>query len=186
VSFSRGEEGVVVRTKNGRRLSADFVIVGVGIRPAVKLAEAAGLAVQRGVVVDEYLQTSQKDIFAVGDSAFFPYPALKRSLNIEHWDNAQSQGRLAGRNMAGAPEPFRYMPSFFSNFFDFSCQGVGDVDSRHTTVSDWEKKNERGTVYYLDQGRVVGALLCNREGIDEAREAIRSGKVAERVLAGVR
>lgn len=186
VSFARRGAGFAVLTEQGEEITADMLIVGVGILPAVELAESAGLKLRGGVMVDEYLQTSHPDIYAAGDNAVFPYLALGRPMRFEHWDNAVAQGRQAGRNMAGLQEPYDYLPDFFSDLYDFSCQGVGEIDAGLTTVAEWETENERGTVYYIRDGRLNGVLFCNREGnIEEARELIRRGEVPQRLRAAV-
>ncbi len=87
----------------------------------------AGLAVNNGIVVNEYLQSSHPDIYAAGDNANFPYQALGERMRVEHWDNALNMGACAGRNMAGAKEAYSYMPYFFSDLFEFGYEAVGDV-----------------------------------------------------------
>src|SRR5690606_31810644 len=91
-----------LRTDGGRELQAGQVVAGLGILPNVELAQAAGLQVENGVVVDELLRTSSPDIFAAGDVAAFYNPALGKRLRVEHADNALTMGRAAGQNMAGA------------------------------------------------------------------------------------
>jgi len=186
LSFARRDGGLVAHTQSGERLECDTIVVGAGIEPAVELATGAGLNVENGIVVNEWLESSAEDIYAAGDNASFPYQALGKQMRIEHWDNALSQGKAAGRNMAGAGEPFTYMPYFYSDLFDFGYEAVGKVDSSLTTFADWEKENETGAVYYLAGGRVRGVMLCNIWGkLDEARTLIRSDiAVSERDLRG--
>jgi NADPH-dependent 2,4-dienoyl-CoA reductase/sulfur reductase-like enzyme len=177
---------LVGHTQNGERLECDRIVVGVGIDPEIGLAERAGLKTANGIEVDDFLETSTQDIYAAGDNASFPYQALVRQMRIEHWDNAVSQGRAAGRNMAGAEEPFTYMPYFYSDLFEFGYEAVGDVDTSLTTFCDWQEENVTGAVYYLGGGRVRGVMLCNIWGrLDEARKLIKSGiRVNERDLRG--
>jgi 3-phenylpropionate/trans-cinnamate dioxygenase ferredoxin reductase subunit len=177
---------LAVETRKGEHLACDSVVVGTGIAPEIELASSAGLAVDNGIVVNELLETSVPEIYAAGDNANFPHKALGKRMRIEHWDNAISQGQAAGRNMAGAAEPFDYMPYFFSDLFDFGYEAVGEVSSSLATYADWEKENETGVVYYLDGGRVRGVVLCNVWGkLDEARALIRAGgRVSERDLHG--
>ena len=177
---------LAVETQKGEHLACDSIVVGAGIAPEVELASSAGLAVENGIEVNELLETSVPEIYAAGDNANFPYAALGKRMRIEHWDNAISQGKAAGRNMAGAGEPFDYMPYFFSDLFDFGYEAVGEVSSSLTTYADWEKENETGVVYYLARGRVRGVVLCNVWGkLDEARALIRAGaRVSERDLHG--
>ena len=180
-AFEKKDGRFVTTTREGRTIESDMLIVGVGIMPATQLAQDAGLEVTNGIVVNEYLQTSSPSIFAAGDNAFFPYQALGRQMRVEHWDNAVTQGKWAGRNMAGAAEPFTHMPYFFSDLFEFGYEAVGDVDSRLETVPDWQKENDTGVIYYLEDGKVRGMMMCNVwEKVDAARDIIRRG---ERVSA---
>lgn len=135
------------------------------------------MTVGNGIVVNEYLETSQPDIYAAGDNAFFPYQALGKQMRIEHWDNALSQGMWAGRNMAGAREPFTYQPYFFSDLFEFGYEATGEVDARLETFADWQKENSTGVIYYLRDEKVRGVMMCNVWGkIDVARAMIRRGE----------
>ena len=181
VAFFRDDKGAfIVRTAHGHEISCDMIVAGLGIIPSTKLAEAAGLDTGDGVKVNEFLQTSHPDIYAAGDNTLFPYPVLKSFIRIEHWDNALNQGKLAGRNMAGADEPYVHMPAFNSRLFSVVLQGVGDVNAQHATAVSWERQNIEGTIYYLDGDRVCGVLTCNLPGrMDEARKAIRSGMLPE-------
>jgi len=175
-SIERRGDKFATRTHNGQTVESDIVIAGIGILPATELAAAAGLALENGIVVNEHLQTSHPDIYAAGDNAFFPYQALGRRVRIEHWDNAINQGKWAGRNMAGAGEPFTYMPYFFSDLFEFGYEAVGEVDARLEVFADWQKENDTGVIYYLKDGKVRGAMMCNVwDKVDAARELIRKG-----------
>jgi 3-phenylpropionate/trans-cinnamate dioxygenase ferredoxin reductase subunit len=175
--IERSSSGFVVRTESGPVLEADLVVAGVGIEPRLELAAAAGLQTGNGVVVDEFLRTSDPRIYCAGDPALFPYRALGREMRVEHWDNAVNQGHQAGRNMAGADEPFTYMPYFFSDLFEFGYEAVGEVDSSLETFADWRKDNDTGVVYYLKDGRVRGAMMCNVwDKVEAARGLIREGK----------
>jgi NADPH-dependent 2,4-dienoyl-CoA reductase/sulfur reductase-like enzyme len=176
VAIEPAGKGHVVHTRSGQQIRADLIVVGVGITPNISLAQAAGVKVGNGIVVDEFLRTSNPDIYAAGDVAFFPENVLG-PRRIEHWDNAISQGKHAGRNMAGANEPFAELPYFFSDLFEFGYEAVGDVDSRLQTFADWQEPNKTGVIYYLGDGRVRGAMMCNVwEKVDAARELIRKGR----------
>jgi 3-phenylpropionate/trans-cinnamate dioxygenase ferredoxin reductase component len=185
VSIGRDDGAYVARTRGGREIRADLVVVGIGVAPNVALAHAAGLTTGDGVPVNEFLQTSNGDVYAAGDIAFFPEANLG-PRRIEHWDNALNEGKHAGRNMAGAHEPFTYMPFFFSDLFEFGYEAVGEVDSRLETLADWQEENKTGVIYYLKDGRVRGAMMCNLFGkVDAARELIqRTGRVAAADLRG--
>jgi len=176
-SFEKARGRFLTTTRNGKRIESDLLIVGIGIVPTVNLAQAAGLTIENGIVVNEDLQTSNPDTYAAGDIAFFPYQALGKRMRIEHWDNAISQGRHAGRNMAGAGEPFTYMPYFFSDLFEFGYEAVGDVNSKLETFADWQKENDTGVIYYLSEGKVRGAMMCNVwDKVEAARELIKRGE----------
>jgi NAD(P)H-nitrite reductase large subunit len=177
LSFSRRNKHYVTRTKNGKEISSEVIIAGIGIEPEVRLAKLAGLIVKNGIMVNEFLQTSSPDVFAAGDNAYFPYQALGKRMRIEHWDNAVNQGKMAGMNMAGARTAYTYMPYFFSDLFDFGYEAVGVVSSKLETYADWQKENETGVVYYLEDGIVSGAMMCNVwNKVDVARELIKEKK----------
>ena len=151
----------------------DGVVAGLGIRPNDELARMAGLEVDGGVVVDEYLRTRDPDVYAAGDVARFPSPALGERLRVEHEDAANTTGRLAGRSMAGVPSPYRELPFFYSDLFDLGYEAVGILDARLETVADWKEPFREGVVYYLRDGRVRGVLLWNTWGqVDAARRLI--------------
>ncbi|HQG30423.1 MAG TPA: FAD-dependent oxidoreductase [Deltaproteobacteria bacterium] len=178
-SFSRTDGGFLTTTDAGNRIESDILIVGIGITPNMDLAKDAGLKTGNGIIVNEYLQTSNPDIYAAGDNAFFPYQALGMSTRVEHWDNALSQGKWVGRNMAGAHLPFTYMPYFFSDLFEFGYEAVGEIDSRLNVFEDWKRQYETGIVYYLKDSRVCGVMTCDIYGkLDIARNLIRSHEKA--------
>lgn len=175
LAIERRGAGFVTQVSGGDAIDSDLVVVGIGTVPAVGLARDAGLEVGDGVVVNEYLQTSHPEIYAAGDNAFFPYAALEKRMRIEHWDNALAQGRQAGRNMAGAQEPFTYQPYFFSDLFEFGYEATGDANAKLETVTDWQKENETGVIYYLADHRVRGVMACNVwDKMDAARALVRA------------
>ena len=168
---SRG--GFTAGARNAGPISAEAVVAGLGIVPNVDLALQAGLAVDNGIVVDTLLRTTSPDIYAVGDVARFHNPALDRRLRVEHEDNANTMGRTAGLNMAGADLPYDHLPFFYSDLFDLGYEAVGEVDARLETVADWKEPFREGVVYYLESGRVRGVLLWNVWGqVDAARALI--------------
>ncbi len=180
VAFEERDGRVAVATKSGQKIEADFAIVGIGIEPETRLAEAAGLDIENGIVVDEHQRTSEPDIFAAGDVAAFPYEALGGRMRIEHWDHALNHGKQAGKNMAGADQPYTHMPYFFSDLFEFGYEAVGEVDSRLTVVADWQEKHKTGVLYYLSGDTVRGVMLCNVwDKVEEARTLIQASKKVE-------
>jgi len=164
-----------VRTRNGNSFEVDGVIAGIGIRPNLELAQQAGLQVDNGIVVNEHLLTSVPDIFAAGDVARFFHSALGKGVRVEHEDNALRMGKLAGRNMAGAHEPYTHVPMFYSDLFDLGYEAVGELSSKLETVADWQEPFKKGIVYYLDNGRVHGVLLWNVwDSVPEARALLKA------------
>ncbi|HEX3927419.1 MAG TPA: FAD-dependent oxidoreductase [Gemmatimonadales bacterium] len=162
-----------VTTKSGFSVIADAVVAGIGVVPDVSLAEAAGCAVDDGIVVDEHLRTSQRDIYAAGDVARFHSPQLGRLMRVEHEDNALTMGKAAGRSMAGDITPYHHLPFFYSDLFELGYEAVGDTDPRHEVFADWKTPFREGVVYYLADGRVRGVLLWNTWGqVDAARGLI--------------
>ena len=162
-----------VRTTTGGELAADVLVAGLGIVPAVELAEQAGLRVENGIVVDEFCRTSHPDVYGAGDVANFANPALGTRLRVEHEDNANTMGRTAGLNMAGRATAYDHLPFFYSDLFDLGYEAVGDLDARLETVADWKEPFREGVVYYLKGGRVRGVLLWNTWGqVDHARALI--------------
>jgi len=151
--------GVV--TGGGREVLTDCVVAGLGIGLNTGLASRAGLPVGNGIEVDQLLRAGSHDIFAAGDVASFLNPALGERVRLEHEDNALAMGRQAGRNMAGAAEPYHYLPYFYSDLFDLGYEAIGILDSRLETVADWQEPYRKGIVYYLRDGRVRGVLLWN-------------------------
>lgn len=163
----------VVETSGGLRLTVDAVAAGIGIIPNVALAEAAGLAVDAGILVDQHLTTTHADVFAAGDVARFKAPQLGKRIRVEHEDNALSMGRAAGRAMAGDEAEYGHLPFFYSDLFERGYEAVGEMDPRGEIVTDWKEEFLEGVVYYLSRGRVRGVLLWNTWGqVDAARALI--------------
>ena len=164
--WEKRQDKSVLKTRNkltegDREIVADAVVAGIGIEPNVELAQAAGLEVDNGIRVDRGLRTSHPDIYAAGDVANFYNPALDRRLRVEHEDNANVMGRLAGQAMAGGTISYDHLPSFYSDLFELGFEAVGDVDARLETVADWKVPYREGVVYYLQDCRVRGVLLWN-------------------------
>jgi NADPH-dependent 2,4-dienoyl-CoA reductase/sulfur reductase-like enzyme len=171
-----------VTTGSGRTLEADVVIAGLGIEPATDLAEASGLAVDNGIVVDELGRVEgREDVFAAGDVASFPSAALGRRFRLEHEDHAKAHGRAVGANMAGAGVPYDHLPFFYSDMFDLGYEAVGEVDSRLATVESWPEPNRKGIVAYVDDDRRPrGFLYWNVwDHVDQGRELIRAAAPIE-------
>jgi NADPH-dependent 2,4-dienoyl-CoA reductase/sulfur reductase-like enzyme len=163
---------------SGRRIEADIVVAGLGLEPATELAEAGGLDVDNGIVVDEYGRVGgREDVFAAGDVASFPVAALGRRFRVEHEDHAKTHGRAVGGNMAGAGVGYEHLPFFYSDLFDSGYEAVGEIDSRLGTVEHWLEPNRKGTIAYLDEERRPRGLLFWNvwDQVERGRELIRSG-----------
>jgi 3-phenylpropionate/trans-cinnamate dioxygenase ferredoxin reductase subunit len=175
-SVEGGQEddgGVRIRLADGTSITADAAVIGVGVLPRTGLAEAAGLEVDNGVVVDDHLRTSDPDVYAAGDVASYPDALLGRR-RVEHVDHAEKSGEHAGTVMAGADEAYGYTPFFWSDILDYGYEAVGETRSDLDLVEDW-KDGEVGTgvVYYLQSGQVRGVLLWNVwDSVDKARAVI--------------
>jgi 3-phenylpropionate/trans-cinnamate dioxygenase ferredoxin reductase component len=143
------------------------------------LAVAAGLAVENGIVVDEYGRAEgQSDVFAAGDVANFPAIALGKRFRVEHEDHARTHGRTVGANMAGAASPYDHLPLFYSDMFDLGYEAVGEVDSRLAGVEYWAEPNRKGVVAYVDgSSRPKGFLFWNTwDSAEIGRELIRGAE----------
>ncbi|HET6846044.1 MAG TPA: FAD-dependent oxidoreductase [Anaerolineales bacterium] len=162
-----------VQTRNGRILEVDGVVAGIGIRPSLELATQAGMEIGDGIIVDKYLLTSAANVFAAGDVANYFQPALGKRVRVEHEDNALFMGKQAGRNMAGASEPYERLSNFYSDLFELGYEAVGEISSKLETVIDWEDPLKKGIIYYLEAGRVRGVLMWNVwKQVDNARALI--------------
>ncbi len=172
---------LTVNAESGRTVEADVVVAGLGILPSTELAESVGLPVDNGVVVDEYGRSGgHEHVFAAGDLARFPAPALGGARRVEHEDHANTHGRHVGANMAGANEPYHHLPFFYSDLFDLGYEAVGDVDSRLETVAEWAERNRKGVVCYVEDGKPRGFLLWDVwEKVDAARDLIRAAEPLE-------
>jgi len=186
IGLERRGNQQILKTAADQEIVVDGVVAGVGIEPDVELAQSIGLPVDDGIVVDEFLRTSQPDIYAAGDVAAFYSVTLGKRLRVEHEDNANTMGRVAGRNMAGGSEQYRHLPFFYSDMFELGYEAVGELDSRLETYADWKRPNEEGVVYYLKNGRVRGVLLWNVwEQVEAARQLIAEpGPFSIRSLTG--
>jgi NADPH-dependent 2,4-dienoyl-CoA reductase/sulfur reductase-like enzyme/nitrite reductase/ring-hydroxylating ferredoxin subunit len=148
---------VVVLT-SGEALEADLVVLGVGVRPEVALAETAGLTVDRGVLVDAQLRTSAPDVWAVGDVARWPDPRSGERIRVEHWVVAERMGQLAAKNVLGAAEPCRIVPFFWSAHYDATLNYVGHAErwDRIDAVGDIEA---RDAAFAFRHGGKIAALV---------------------------
>jgi len=181
-AIDRQDGGFIMHSKDGQQVPVDHIIAGIGIIPNTALAAASGVAVGApetggGILVDEYLRTNQPDIYAAGDVASFFEPVRGRYTRVEHEDNAISQGKAAGANMAGRGAPYTHQPFFFSDLFDLGYEAVGELDPRLETYADWVDPYHQGVIYYLKDQLVRGILLWNTWGqLQPARDLIAAGR----------
>jgi 3-phenylpropionate/trans-cinnamate dioxygenase ferredoxin reductase subunit len=149
-----------VRLQHGAAIACDAVVVGVGAAPRTGLAEAAGLAVENGVLVDGRLETSVPGIFAAGDVANHLHPVLGR-LRVEHWDNALHQGPAAARAMLGADAPYARTPYFFSDQYDVGMEYAGHPAGWDRVVLRGDPATREFIAFWLAGGRVVAGMNVN-------------------------
>jgi apoptosis-inducing factor 3 len=156
-------EANAVVLESGERLSADLVVLGVGVRPAIEIAEAAGLTIDRGVVVDDRLRTSAAGVFAAGDIARFPYAPTGESVRIEHWVVAQRMGKVAAMNILGRDLPFSSPPFFWSTQFDVTINYVGHAESWNKIDIEGDLAKRDATLAYRRGGQTLAVVTLGRD-----------------------
>jgi len=166
-----------VKTKSGREVECDMVVIGAGVHPETMLAERGGLEVDNGIVCDQRLQTSVEGIFAAGDVCSYDSVVHGRRLRVEHWDVALQQGRHAGAAMAGDEAPYSELPYFFSDLADWtSLEYVGPAQKWDEIVWRGDRDSGEFTAFYIAGGKVAAALTVGRsEDLTHARRMIEEG-----------
>ncbi|GAA0487213.1 NAD(P)/FAD-dependent oxidoreductase [Alkalibacterium indicireducens] len=183
VSYDKDGDDLVVTLDNGEKVYGDAIVLGLGVKPLLELAEESGLEVDEGVVTDTYLRTSDPDIFTAGDIAYYPDPILGRN-RIEHVDHARKSGTTAGKNMAGAQEPYDYTPYFYSMVFDISWKAIGTLDPELDYYID--EVDGGKVVYYLEDNKPVGILTWNVDpDLDEVRNVLSNPPESKDALKGL-
>jgi NADPH-dependent 2,4-dienoyl-CoA reductase/sulfur reductase-like enzyme/nitrite reductase/ring-hydroxylating ferredoxin subunit len=184
VVFHLGEtvrhvDGDKVTLTGGQTIEADFIVLGVGVRPSISLAEQAGLKMDRGIAVDEYLETSAPGVFAAGDAARWPYPLTRERIRVEHWVVAERQGQTAAKNMLGLHERFEAVPFFWSQHYDVAINCVGHAEKWDTINVDGDIEKRDCSVSYERDGRTLAVVTIFRD-----LESLVAESEMERLIRG--
>jgi len=168
VVFHLGEtataiDGNRVKLASGGTIEADLVVAGIGVRPRTKLAESAGLKIDRGIAVDAYLETSTPGIFAAGDIARWPDPHTGDKIRVEHWVVAERQGQTAALNMLGHREAFAAVPFFWSQHYDMPINYVGHAEAWDDLAIDGDVADKDCLLRYRRSGRLLAVASISRD-----------------------
>jgi NADPH-dependent 2,4-dienoyl-CoA reductase/sulfur reductase-like enzyme len=184
VIFHLGEtvrhvDGDKVTLTGGQTIEADFIVLGVGVRPSIDLAEQSGLKMDRGIAVDEYLETSAPGVFAAGDAARWPYPLTGERIRVEHWVVAERQGQTAAKNMLDLHERFESVPFFWSQHYDVAINYVGHAEKWDTINVEGDIEKKDCSVRYLRDRRTLAVVTISRD-----LESLVAESEMERLIKG--
>jgi 3-phenylpropionate/trans-cinnamate dioxygenase ferredoxin reductase subunit len=172
-----------VRLADGTEIAADAVVVAVGVSPNIELAEAAGLTIDNGILVDDALRTSDPDIFAAGDVANAYHPLLDKHIRVEHWANALKQPAVAATGLLGGEASYADLPYFYTDQYDLGMEYVGYVESEgyDEVVFRGDVDGREFIAFWLTEGRVLAGMNVNVwDVVDPIKELVRSRKVVDR------
>lgn len=172
-------DGLTVRLESGGTIEADLMVVGIGVRPRLGLAEEAGLKLDRGVVVDQYLETSASGIYAAGDIARWPDPHTGENIRVEHWVVAERQGQAAALSMLGDRTPFTAVPFFWSQHYDVPINYVGHAEAWDEIAIDGDVMSKDCLLRFKRNGRVTAVASIYRD-----LESLEAEVMMERAPAG--
>lgn len=170
----------VLHLRDGADVEADLVVVGIGVTPNSGLAEAAGIDVDNGILVDEYLRTSDPRVYAAGDVANAWHPLLGRRLRVEHWDTAIGQGSAVGRTMAGQPTAYDRLPYFFTDQYDLGMEYIGALgpEGYDEVILRGDLDSRVFTAFWVSHGQVVAGMHANDwDAITPVRAIVEAGDV---------
>jgi NADPH-dependent 2,4-dienoyl-CoA reductase/sulfur reductase-like enzyme/nitrite reductase/ring-hydroxylating ferredoxin subunit len=162
--------------QGGESVAADIVVVGIGVEPRLRLAEAAALSLDRGVQVNSRLQTSDPDIFAAGDIARWPDRHTGENIRVEHWVVAQRQGQLAAANMLGHNEAFTMVPFYWTKHFDLSIRFIGHAEKWDETLVEGDLAHRDGLVRFRRAGRDLAVATVERDKASLCAELTMEGE----------
>ena len=169
VAALNGKESVrSVKLGDGKKIACDLVVAGIGVVPVIRLVQGSGLDIDDGILVNEFLETNHKQIYAAGDVANYPDPIFEKRRRVEHWDNAVCQAQYWARTVTGDRQPFVHVPYFFSDVFDLLYELWGDSAGATQTVIRGDLRSSSFSVWWLQGSRVVSAFVINRP--DEERK----------------
>jgi len=179
-----GERVERVVTKSGRQFDCDFVVAGIGIDPEVELLRAAGARISNGVEVDPYCRTSLADVYAAGDIADHDHPLFGR-IRVEHYNNAEKQGRAAAASLLDRGVPYDYVHSFWSDQFDQSLEYVGFASVWDSVTVEGSLRDRDFIVRYLRGGKLLAAAAMGRGGDPESEGPSELKNIANQIRAGL-
>ena len=178
-----GERVERVVTKSGRQFECDFVVAGIGIEPEVELLREAGARISNGVEVDEYCRTSLPDVYAAGDIADHAHPLFGR-IRVEHYNNAEKQGRAAAASLLDRGVPYDYVHSFWSDQFDQTVEYVGFATEWDSITVEGSLANRDFIVRYWRGGKLLAAAAMGRGGDPESAEPGELKDIANQIRLG--